>query len=123
MRWQNTALAFALAVVAGFSLTRCGGDGGTGSGVCSTDAECGSGKVCHQTAKVCVQTCNSGSDCPSTAKTCDTAPWAKSGSGADGGTGVKICQCSTDQLCGGGNTICSTADKICVTKCASSGDC
>ncbi len=115
MRLKNSALAFALAVVAGFGLTRCG-DTGTGATTCTKDADCtGTGQVCHLTAKQCVKTCDAAVDCPSEAKTCTTAPFAT-------GATPKICQCSTDALCGTGK-VCSTVDKICATKCTSDTDC
>lgn len=89
-------------------------DGGTG---CSTDSNCGIGKVCHPLLKQCLNSCTVSNDCPSSAKTCarfdGTAP-------SDGGVG--FCQCATDALCSAAtaNQICSTATKLCENKCTSS---
>jgi hypothetical protein len=125
MQLKNSALVFALALVAGFGLTRCGGglDGAGAVGdACTADTECGTDLVCHQNAKVCVETCGITADCDqeTTQKNCTPTPWTAAAT--DGGTGAKICGCSTDALCGT-DKVCSTADKICRSKCTGSADC
>lgn len=89
----------------------CGGndtpDGG--SGACTTDATCGSGKACHPILKTCVATCSGSSDCPSSEKTC-----AKIANSA-----ASFCTCSTNELCAAavGNNICNSATRQCSAKC------
>jgi hypothetical protein len=56
--------------------------------------------------------CTQASDCPSTEKNCDVLA---------GQTG-KVCQCSTDQLCGAG-FVCNNIDKQCQQKCTSDANC
>lgn len=101
----------------------CGGDGQTGGLTCTTDGDCLAGEICHPEAGVCVQTCESGADCPDSAKNCDTIV----GTSVDGGTGQKICQCTTDQLCAGGaagtGAVCMEAFDVCMAACASNTDC
>lgn len=101
----------------------CGETSGTdgGSNTCSTDANCGDGKVCHPILKECITSCTGSSDCPASAKTCARFD-GTAGSMASPG----FCQCSTDQLCNGGSTgalVCSTATKRCENKCTSNSDC
>jgi hypothetical protein len=99
-----------------------GGSKGVSAGSpCSQDTDCGSGKICHPVAKVCVQTCNSPADCPITADVCNTY------SGPNGAaTSDEICMCSSDQMCqgtSGSNVICGLEDKICETPCTSNSAC
>lgn len=101
----------------------CGETSGTdgGSNTCSTDANCGDGKVCHPILKECIPSCNVAADCSEQAqKKCARYD------GTDATmTSPGFCQCSTDALC---NTsvsgqICSTATKRCENKCTSNSDC
>lgn len=100
----------------------CGDGGGSDGGTsCTSDATCGSGKVCHPILKECIASCTGSSDCPSTAKTC-----AKFDGTAGSASAPGFCQCSTDQLCNGGSTgslVCSTATKRCENKCTSNSGC
>ncbi|QRK05898.1 hypothetical protein JQX13_38040 [Archangium violaceum] len=73
-------------------------------------------------ALVCLQTCELAADCPDSAKNCEEL----------GGTGpnanTRVCKCTTDELCAGGDTtgssaICSDAFGVCVTKCGGDTDC
>lgn len=82
-------------------------DGGSGS--CTTDATCGTGKACHPVLKTCVSSCSGSSDCPSSEKTC-----AKINNSA-----ASFCTCSTDQLCAAATTgnICNSATRQCTAKC------
>ncbi|MEW6432474.1 MAG: hypothetical protein AB1730_13290 [Myxococcota bacterium] len=111
------------AAVATLFAMGCGELGGTdgGSNACSTDANCGTGKVCHPILKECVLSCTSSTDCPSTAKTCARYDGTAGSASAPG-----FCQCSTDQLCNGGSTgelVCSAATKRCENKCTSNSSC
>lgn len=95
-----------------------GTDGGTG---CTTDANCGTGKVCHPVLKECITSCTGSSDCPASAKTC-----ARFDGTAGSASSPGFCQCSTDQLCNGGMTgalVCSEATKRCENKCTSNSNC
>ncbi|MBX5481951.1 MAG: hypothetical protein IRZ16_08965 [Myxococcaceae bacterium] len=86
--------------------------------VCSADADCRVGEICHPDAKVCVQTCESGDDCPDASKNCDALSATDS---------TKICKCTTTPLCQGGvagpDSICSETFDVCTPKCASNLDC
>ena len=109
------ALAVALAGCGEPSSTGGGGGGGT-SRFC-TSSSCKSTETCHPSSRTCVKTCSAGADCTDEAKNCDVAV---------SGT-VKVCSCSTDALCAGAagtaGNICSTVDKVCVSKCTSNTDC
>ncbi len=89
----------------------CGGNDtpDAGTGACTTDATCGTGKGCHPVLKTCVSTCSGSSDCPSSEKTC-----AKIGSSA-----ASFCTCSTNELCAAavGANICNSATRQCTAKC------
>ncbi|MEW5739703.1 MAG: hypothetical protein AB1938_12290 [Myxococcota bacterium] len=109
--WLTAAAATLFAMGCGEST---GTDGGS---TCTSDANCGTGKVCHPVTKACVPSCTGSVDCPSTAKTCakfDGTPGSMTSPG--------FCQCSTDALCGG-NFVCSTATKMCENKCTSNSNC
>lgn len=111
----------ALSAMGGF-MAGCGDDGGDGPATCTSNDDCNTeSEICHPTAGVCVQTCEAATDCPDTAKTC--APLGGTGPNA----ATRICQCSTDQLCNGdsetADLVCSDLDNVCVTKCASDGEC
>jgi hypothetical protein len=96
-----------------------GSDGGTNT--CSTDANCGDGKVCHPVLKECIPSCTAAADCPSTAKTCKRFDGSEPTASSPG-----FCQCSTDALCNGGSSgslVCSTATKRCENKCTSNSNC
>jgi hypothetical protein len=101
----------------------CGSSGGSDSGNdCTSDANCGTGRVCHPILKVCLSGCVSGSDCSSDdakigQKTCAKIDGTAGTSAAQG-----FCQCSTDALCGTGN-VCSALTKRCTAKCATKSDC
>ena len=116
-RFNARLWLFAAVSVADFGLA-CGdigpNDGGSG---CTTDSSCGTGKMCHPLLKTCIPTCTGSGDCPSTAKTCRTFSGADPG---DAGTALAFCQCATDALCGGGNTVCMAATKTCENKCTAS---
>ena len=105
---RSNAGLWLLAAVSVVVFAACGDltptDGGSG---CTSDSSCGTGKMCHPIQKVCIATCTGGSDCPSTAKTCDVMT----------GTTSKFCQCATDQLCGGGSTVCMAQTRTCESKC------
>lgn len=114
--WLSTA---ALAVVA----MGCGdlGGGGDAGNTCSTDANCGTGRVCHPVLKECVSSCTGGSDCPASAKTC-----ARLDSTAVSASTPGFCQCSTDALCNGGTAgslVCSNLTKQCTSKCTANSQC
>jgi hypothetical protein len=104
--WLAAAASFTL----GFAMS-CGGtdtpDAGTGA--CTTDATCGSGKGCHPVLKTCVATCTGATDCPSNEKTC-----AKINNSAS-----SFCTCSTDQLCAASNAgqICNAVTSQCSARC------
>lgn len=106
----NRALWLSAAASVVFAMG-CGGDDTPdgGSGACSTDATCGSGKACHPILKTCVATCSGSSDCPSSEKTC-----AKIANSA-----ASFCTCSTNELCAAavGNNICNSATRQCSAKC------
>ncbi len=116
MTRNNRALWLSAAATIAFTMS-CGGnetpDGGTGS--CTTDATCGTGKGCHPVLKTCVATCTGSSDCPSAEKTC-----AKINNSAS-----SFCTCSTDALCAASTAgnICSAATSQCTAKCTSSASC
>lgn len=99
-------------------------EGGENAGTCTSDSQCLTGEICHPVEKICVKTCTAATDCPDSAKTCDVLAGA---GGADGGTGTKICKCSTTQLCNagevGGSLVCSDETKVCVVKCSSDAAC
>ena len=63
--------------------------------------------------------CSAGSDCPDTAKNCDIVK----DSAGKAVTSDKVCQCTTDQLCGGGSSYCNALDKLCETKCSDNTGC
>lgn|GEM_PF-3034852 len=75
---------------------------------CTGDSDCDSSKsqICHPNVKVCVKKCESGSDCPESSRNC----FAISATNTQ-----KICQCSTDALCGD-DLVCNEAYKVCVSK-------
>lgn len=110
MIYTNRGLWLAAAASIAFTMG-CGGndkpDGGTGS--CTTDATCGTGKGCHPVLKTCVSTCTGATDCPSNEKTC-----AKINNSAS-----SFCTCSTDALCANSNAgqICNAATSQCSAKC------
>ncbi len=119
---KRTILGLGLAAMTAVALiAACGPlpentDGG--GNTCTSDSQCGSGKMCHPVSKQCVATCTGGADCPSTAKTCDVFPGSSST--------AKFCQCSTDALCNGGSTgtlVCSGATKTCEAKCTATSGC
>jgi len=94
----------------------CGDTSSTDAGNgCSTDANCGTGKVCHPVLKECISSCTGASDCPASEKKCATFAGATATSAAPG-----FCQCETDAICGMGvaGNICSTATKQCTAKCS-----
>lgn len=114
--WLTAAVAMLFAM-------GCGETSGTdgGSNACSTDANCGTGKVCHPILKECIPSCNVAADCSEQAqRKCARYD------GTDATmTSPGFCQCSTDALC---NTsvsgqICSTATKRCENKCTSNSSC
>ncbi len=95
-----------------------GTDAGNG---CSTDANCGTGRVCHPVLKECVSSCTGASDCPASAKTC-----ARLDSTAVSATTPGFCQCATDALCNGGTAgslVCSNQTKLCTAKCTANSQC
>lgn len=101
----------------------CGdiGGGGDAGNTCSTDANCGTGRVCHPVLKECVSSCTGSSDCPASAKTC-----ARLDSTAVSATTPGFCQCSTDALCNGGTAgslVCSDLTKQCTSKCTANSQC
>lgn len=91
-----------------------------GTGACTTDANCGTGKVCHPVLKECVSSCTGSSDCPAAEKTC-----AKFDGTAATASSPGFCQCSTDALCNNSvaGNICSAATKQCKAKCVGLGGC
>lgn len=110
MNGINRALWLSAAATIAFA-TSCGGndtpDGGTGA--CTTDATCGTGKGCHPILKSCVETCTGGMDCPSEAKTCTQI----------NNSAKSFCACSTDLLCAASTAgnICNQALRSCTAKC------
>lgn len=117
MRNATRGLWLIAAVAAVFAMG-CGESSGNDAGTtCTSDASCGTGKVCHPVTKACVPSCTGSVDCPPTAKTC-----AKFDGTAGSMTAPGFCQCSTDALCGG-NLVCSTATKMCENKCTSNSNC
>ncbi|GMU63068.1 MAG: hypothetical protein AMXMBFR34_48310 [Myxococcaceae bacterium] len=117
MRNATRGLWLIAAVAAVFAMG-CGETSGSDAGTtCTSDASCGTGKVCHPVTKACVPSCTGSVDCPSTAKTC-----AKYDGTAGSASAPGFCQCSTDALCGG-NLVCSTATKMCENKCTSNSSC
>ncbi len=106
----NRALWLSAAASVVFAMG-CGGGGDTdaGTGSCTTDATCGTGKACHPVLKTCVSSCSGSSDCPSSEKTC-----AKINNSA-----ASFCTCSTDALCAAATTgnICNGATRQCTAKC------
>jgi hypothetical protein len=100
----------------------CGEFPGTDAGNgCSTDANCGTGRVCHPVLKECVSSCTGGSDCPASAKTC-----ARLDGQMVSATTPGFCQCSTDAICNGGTAgslVCSDLTKLCTAKCTSNAQC
>lgn len=106
--WLSAAASLVFAVGCGSPSNT---DGGTG---CTSDATCGTGKVCHPVLKACVASCTGAVDCPAAEKTC-----AKFDGTAGTSASPGFCQCSTNELCNtstAGN-ICSTALKQCAGKC------
>ncbi len=101
-----------------FLIVACGTTPTPSSG-CSTDADCGTGKMCHPLLKSCLATCTGSVDCPSSAKTCATF----AGAAASDGGALAFCQCSTDALCGASQVCQDTSSKICTAKCAADADC
>lgn len=99
-----------------------GGAGGGGGSKFCTSTSCASGETCHPSSKTCIKTCNTSNDCTAEAKTCDVA--VGSTVQADGGA-LYVCTCATSAICASGTAgnICSTVDKVCTAKCASSSDC
>jgi hypothetical protein len=116
MQLRNAMVAALVAAASMF--VGCGEEGG-GETACTDNSQCTAEQICHPTAKVCVTSCTSAADCPDTAKTCDTIT-------VNGQESESFCQCSTDELCGGGtgsSTVCSSSqDKICAVQC-SEGTC
>lgn len=112
----NRGLWLTAAMTVAFT-TGCGGgetpDAGTGA--CSNDAACGTGKGCHPVLKTCVATCSGSSDCPSAEKTC-----AKINNSTP-----SYCTCSTDALCAASTAgnICNTATSQCSAKCTATSGC
>lgn len=113
--WAGGAAA---AVV--FLVVACG-ETTTTPTTCSSDAECGAGKMCHPTLKSCQSSCTGGSDCPSSSKTCAT--FAGAAYVADSGVAA-FCQCSTDALCSSdGTKLCQPSTKLCAAKCTANTEC
>lgn len=110
------------AAVATLFAMGCGETGGTDGGTsCTSDANCGTGKVCHPILKECITSCNVAADCSEQAqKKCAHYD------GTDATmTSPGFCQCTTDALCNSSTTgqICSTATLRCANKCTSNSDC
>lgn len=113
-------LAAAATAVVAMGCGDLGGGGDAGNG-CSTDANCGTGRVCHPVLKECVSSCTGSSDCPASAKTC-----ARLDSTAVSATTPGFCQCATDALCNGGTAgslVCSDLTKVCTAKCTANSQC
>ena len=108
---------FVLSLFVAFSVGMVGCAGTTGTGTtggeftpCTTDTQCASTEACNTIGHVCMTKCSQGSDCPQTSPNCLAVP---------GGTAT-VCQCSTDQICGGGSSYCNSVDKLCEVKCSDS---
>jgi hypothetical protein len=109
---------FSLFVAFSVGMVGCAGTTGTdgttsGGGNCTSDSQCAATEACNTVGHVCLTKCTAGSDCPDSAKNCLAVP---------GGTAT-VCQCSTDQLCGGGTSFCNTTDKKCEVKCSDNSGC
>ena len=85
---------------------------------CKSSSDCKTGEMCHPLALLCVQTCTQDADCPDSASHCGQLKLPDGTLTAD-----RICQCSDDGQCGGGDGICGTEDRICEPKCATDADC
>jgi hypothetical protein len=112
--WLFAAASIAFAMGCGTTPTTDAGNG------CTTDATCGTGKVCHPVLKECVQSCTGSSDCPSAEKTCAKYDGTAATTASPG-----FCQCSTDALCNNSvaGNICSGATRQCSAKCVGVGGC
>lgn len=115
---QIRKMTLMLAALGAMSMVLAGcPDGGRESLECSTDADCDASEICHQGAKVCVQTCTTADDCPDSAKKCE----------ALGGTGTQsaqlICKCSTPELCKQDERVSDASNLTCgqYSVCAPSG--
>ncbi len=117
-RFNRELCAGAAGAAVAFLMVACGATPMTSTG-CTSDAECGTGKMCHPTLKQCITSCTGSSDCPSSAKTCATY----AGAAYKAGGAAAFCQCSTDALCGSGQICQLSATKTCTAKCATSSDC
>lgn len=114
--WLTAAASIAFAM-------GCGGGGGepTDAGnTCSSDAACGTGKVCHPALKTCVQSCTLAADCSGSQRKCARYDGTPGTSASPG-----FCQCETDQLCSSvtANQVCNLATKQCTDKCTSNLSC
>ena len=112
--WLSAAASIVFAMGCG------GGDTPDAGNGCTTDASCGSGRVCHPVLKACVTSCTGASDCPAAEKTC-----ARFDGTAATAANPGFCQCSTDALCDMSTmgNVCSSATKQCAAKCTSSASC
>ena len=110
MTRHNRGLWLTAAATIAFAMS-CGGndtpDGGTGA--CTSDSTCGTGKGCHPVLKTCVATCTGASDCPSAEKTCAKINASTS----------SFCTCSTNALCAASTAgnICNSGTRQCSAKC------
>ncbi|MGQ0507407.1 MAG: hypothetical protein ACT4TC_19035 [Myxococcaceae bacterium] len=111
MQLKNTVLAFALAVVAGFGLTRCG-TGLGGDGKCTVDTDCQTGEICHIGQQACVKSCAAQSECTQP-NSCVTASWDAA---------KKFCGCTVNGHCGS-SEVCQLADSRCAAACSTADDC
>lgn len=114
MQLRSAVLAAFFVAASSVVVVGCGEEGG-GQAACTDNSACGENEICHPFAKVCVQSCSIGADCPRTAPTCGTIDLG------DGTQSELFCQCSTDEICGGGvgsSTVCSDSqDMICAVQC------
>lgn len=86
-----------------------GGTGDTPTTGCTTDADCGAGKVCDTKLKACFK------DCTASGVTCDL------GDKCD--TSLKRCVCDAAACAGVAGNGCHPSENVCAVKCANDGQC
>lgn len=93
-----------------------------GSTTCTTDENCGTGKVCHPALKECVPSCTTAADCSSSA----ASVCAHLDGTAATETAPGFCQCTTNDKCSAADAtapICQPATLLCAAKCAADSGC
>lgn len=106
MQLRKTNLLLAAVFATSLVLTACGDEAGGENLSCNEDGDCADTEICS--AGYCMQTCDTAADCPDTNKNC----------AASTGSTQKICRCSTDELCNGGDaegTLTCTASGACTS--------